>query len=252
MNFEGNNRYAGGITKTPIVLCAPEGAAYLCAEGRRLVCLVRHGQTDWNTERRLQGREPVPLNDSGRCQASECGKVLSAARDDGLGIAAVYTSPLGRAADTALGITSSLGMDAAEAVDLLIERDYGKLSGLNTEERRKLRQSTKEDLGVESVEDTAARMKRALVEISAVKEAGAVVAVTHGGIINALFSCITRGRIGTGKNFSENCGISLVAVGKDATFPLAYGLTGDLFLEYEKAFINRYNELRYTERNIEK
>ena len=54
-----------GITKTPVIHCAPAGAAHLTSGGRTLVCLVRHGQTDWNAVRRLQGREAVPLNEKG-------------------------------------------------------------------------------------------------------------------------------------------------------------------------------------------
>jgi broad specificity phosphatase PhoE len=57
--------------------------------------LVRHGETDWNRERRFQGHADTPLNDSGRRQAGELAALL---RSDGL--SAVYTSPLRRAKDT--------------------------------------------------------------------------------------------------------------------------------------------------------
>ena len=87
-------------------------------------------------------------------------------------------------------------------------------------------------------------MRRALNAICRAEEDGdAVVAVTHGGVINALFSVITGGAIGTGKNFSENCGISLVAYGTDATIPLAYGLTREMFLDYAAKYSRRLAEL---------
>lgn len=228
----------GCITKTPIILCPPAGAAYLVGEGRRLVCLVRHGQTDWNTVRRLQGRESVPLNDVGREQSARCGELFCAAVDSGLEIGAFFSSPLDRAADTAKYITDALGADEAATEELLIERDYGALSGLTTEERRELYRNGGPDPEAETVEATAARMKSALVKIASCDGSGAVVAVTHGGVINALFSCVTKGRIGTGKNFSENCGVSLVAVGRDATIPLAYGLVGDVFLDYVDRYVS--------------
>ena len=60
------------------------------------IVLVRHGETDWNRERRFQGHADMPLNDTGRRQARELADAL---RDEGL--SAVYTSPLRRASETA-------------------------------------------------------------------------------------------------------------------------------------------------------
>ncbi len=235
MSNEGYGRGSGGITKIPVVLCPPSGAADLVGEGRRLICLVRHGQTDWNIERRLQGREPVPLNETGLAQSAECGALFVAARDGGFEIGDVFVSPLERAAATAKAITDALGKDEAKTVELLIERDYGTLSGLTPDERRALHRRGGGQ-GVESVASAALRMKRALVAIYSETESGAAIAVTHGGVINALFSCVTLGAMGTGKNYSENCGVSLVAVGRDATIPLAYGLTGEIFTDYVEKY----------------
>ncbi len=243
MNCDGIVKNPGGITKTALVLCAPKGAAYLTSEGRLLVCLVRHGQTDWNIERRLQGREPVPLNAVGIEQSEKCGELFTAAREAGLEIDKAYTSPLGRAEETANAITDALGMGRAERVEALIERDYGALSGLSLDERRALYKSGKTDSGVEPISSTAARIKGWLADVAREKRGGAVLAITHGGVINALYSCITRGMIGTGKNISENCGVSLLAAGADATIPLAYGLTGDMFLEYIRDYYAARNDI---------
>ena len=227
------------ISKTPVILCGPAGAAYLVAEGRRLVCIVRHGQTDWNTARRLQGRENVPLNDEGRLLSVECAKVFARVTEAGLSVAGFFTSPLERAKETAELISSEADLGALREEELLLERDYGTLSGLTLEERQELRRRGVRGEGIESVGDTAARMKKALASVvSRSSGDGATVVVTHGGMLNALFSQITRGRIGTGKNFSENCGVSLVAYGDDATIPLAYGLTGDLFENYVKEYLD--------------
>ena len=232
-----------GITKTPVILCPPAGAAHLTAGGRTLVCLVRHGQTDWNTARRLQGREAVPLNEKGIEQARACGEMFAKAKAYGFSASRCLTSPLGRAVDTARFIAGALGLGEPESADMFIERDYGALSGLTTEERRAVYLAGGPNPEAEPVEDAGARMKRALVD-AACGAADAVVAVTHGGVINALFSVITSGRTGTGKNFSENCGVSLVAVGRDATIPLAYGLTGDIFLDYIKEYVKERKRLR--------
>ena len=133
MNNDVSGKTPGGITKTPIVICPPAGAARLTAEGRSLALLIRHGQTDWNLERRLQGRESVPLNDVGRGQSTECGKLIAKAIAAGLDIKMMFSSPLGRAADTARFMADELPFDRIETCDELIERDYGVLSGLNTE-----------------------------------------------------------------------------------------------------------------------
>ena len=166
MNCDGIVKNPGGITKTALVLCAPKGAAYLTSEGRLLVCLVRHGQTDWNIERRLQGREPVPLNAVGIEQSEKCGELFTAAREAGLEIDKAYTSPLGRAEETANAITDALGIGRAERVEALIERDYGALSGLSLDERRALYKSGKTDVGVESIDHTASRIKGWLADVA--------------------------------------------------------------------------------------
>ncbi len=63
---------------------------------------IRHGETDWNLARRLQGLTDVPLNEKGRLQAKECGDRL---RGEGVTFDRVYVSPLVRARETAALIT---------------------------------------------------------------------------------------------------------------------------------------------------
>ena len=60
------------------------------------IVMVRHGETDWNRERRFQGRADQPLNEAGRAQARELAELLR-----GEPVSAVYTSPLRRAGETA-------------------------------------------------------------------------------------------------------------------------------------------------------
>lgn len=198
--------------------------------------MVRHGQTDWNEQRRLQGREAVPLNGTGRSQAKECGRMLHVAADEGFVISKCFTSPLERASESAKYITEELGIPDAEVCELIIERDYGLFSGLGPDERRKLMSSGK-DCGGESVAETSDRMKRALCELARADGTAPILAVTHGGVINALFYTLTRGKIGTGKTISDNCSVSIAAVGKGAIIPLAYGLIGDSFADYAKRLI---------------
>ncbi len=88
------------------------------------VCLVRHGETDWNRLGKLQGREDVPLNDAGHRQAERCAAYLHQA-----GWSRVVTSPLLRAHQTAMVITERLGLPPPQPDAAFIERDYGAASG---------------------------------------------------------------------------------------------------------------------------
>ncbi len=91
---------------------------------------VRHGQTRWNVERRLQGRSDVPLNETGLEQARECAGCL--VNDP---IAAIVTSPLQRAHQTALSLAEQT--EASVTVDdKLIERSFGEYEGRIVEEVR--------------------------------------------------------------------------------------------------------------------
>lgn len=85
--------------------------------------VVRHGQTEMNIARVLQGRSDKPLNETGREQAAETREVL-----DGIGVtfAHVFSSPLIRAVDTAKIIAPGIEIKTDER---LIEMDYGPYEG---------------------------------------------------------------------------------------------------------------------------
>ena len=85
--------------------------------------VVRHGITDWNRERRLQGWTDMALNETGRQQAADTAVLLQ-----GIKIDAVYASDLARAADTASIITGIIG-GAPELDPRLRERDMGDFEG---------------------------------------------------------------------------------------------------------------------------
>lgn len=72
-----------------------------------LITLVRHGQTDWNLDRRIQGSTDIPLNDTGRADALAAAELLGTATHH-----AIYASPLIRAHETARIIAARLGLTA--------------------------------------------------------------------------------------------------------------------------------------------
>ena len=221
-------RHGRVLPTSPCVLVSPQLAAHYLLEGRTLVCLVRHGQTDWNLIKRLQGRENVPLNEAGRAQAAGIARVIAGTRKNGVSFPTVCTSPLSRAVDTAKYITETLGLGEPVVLSSLIERDYGSLSGLTLAERRQLFPGGEKQAGnVESVPAAAARMLTAMNDMLEISGQRTVIGVTHGGLINAVFSRLTSGEIGTGRTLTVNCSVSCVAAGIGEPLPLAYNLQNE-------------------------
>ena len=92
---------------------------------RKLV-LVRHGETEWNSDNRVQGSVDIPLSDRGRDQARE---VSWALLDRGFNFDAVFCSDLSRASETARIIAESLRIDHVEQDSLLRELHCGNWEG---------------------------------------------------------------------------------------------------------------------------
>ena len=88
------------------------------------LALVRHGQTDWNVQRRCQGWEDVPLNDLGRLQGRKVAQRLASWRID-----EIFTSDLSRAHDTATMIAERVGLKPQARIGLR-ELNFGQCQGL--------------------------------------------------------------------------------------------------------------------------
>ena len=93
------------------------------------LCLVRHGETDWNSLGKLQGRKDIPLNNNGILQAEECREFLKTTHWN-----VIITSPLKRAKETAEIINNEIKSPIIEMVEF-IERDYGDAEGMTVTER---------------------------------------------------------------------------------------------------------------------
>lgn len=154
-----------------------------------LLYLVRHGETDWNLARRIQGSTDIPLNDTGRRQAAETGRLLGRRPWD-----AVITSPLSRAFETGSIIARELGLPAPSTDADLVERQYGEAEGLNYREMAERFPGDTPVPGRESREEVAARVLPALVAIAQAHEDEAVVVVTHGGVIRSVLGVVDPGR----------------------------------------------------------
>jgi broad specificity phosphatase PhoE len=165
--------------------------------------LARHGETDWNRERRWQGHGGTGLNETGRLQARALARDLA-----GEPLAAVYSSDLERARETAEILARELGLPL-QLDPRLREVDVGEWSGLTwpeVEERfpdgaaRRLEGGTGWERG-EDFEAMAARVVGSLREIAAAHDGDRVVVVTHGGPIAAVW-------LASGGAFAERPNVS--------------------------------------------
>lgn len=155
-----------------------------------LIYLVRHGQTDWNAEYRLQGQLDVPLNDKGRGQAKRNGETLSKLIDDASAFDFV-ASPLSRTSETMEIIRTAMGLDRQgyRTDDLLKEIHFGDWQNRTWDE---LREERPEEIAArfddpwnyvapgEGGESYAMLSARALAWLNTVSQD--TVVVTHGGI----------------------------------------------------------------------
>jgi probable phosphoglycerate mutase len=152
--------------------------------------LVRHGQSTWNRQHRIQGQLDPPLSDEGRSQAERLGQRLSGRR-----LAGFYSSDLKRAFETSQLIGALIGMDP-EPVAGLREIYLGDWEGLNTtdlaqrfpEAWAKWSEEPNWDVvpGGEGAARFEARAAAALDAILQRHSHGDVLVVTHGGLIQVV------------------------------------------------------------------
>src|SRR3954451_7890805 len=157
--------------------------------------LVRHGETDWNAEGRLQGHTDRPLSDYGRSQAQQVAEELG-----GEELEAIYSSDLARARETAEIVGERLGLPIVLDPDLR-EKDWGTWEGLTPVERDRV-----EFVG-ESTEAHQERILRALRRIAERHPGGRVLVVTHGGSMRR----VQTAALGMAMPVVENCGRWLCA-----------------------------------------
>jgi broad specificity phosphatase PhoE len=152
------------------------------------ILLARHGESDWNRDRRWQGYADRPLTDRGREQARALAERLSDIRLD-----AIYSSDLERARATAEAVARPRGM-AVEQVPALREVDVGSWSGLTRDEAQErypeaFTRWLAGDAGWtdgETYEEMSGRVLRAIADIVGDHSDGRVLVVAHGGPIRAV------------------------------------------------------------------
>ena len=144
--------------------------------------LARHGETDWNLERRVQGHSDRPLNDTGRRQAEALAEALAGERLD-----AVYSSDLVRAHETARIVAARHSLDVTVVPDLR-EKNFGTWEGLTDREiGLRFPESRNGPWGDgETSEELSARVVAALRRIADAHAGQSVLVVSHGGALRAV------------------------------------------------------------------
>jgi uncharacterized phosphatase len=150
-----------------------------------LLYLVRHGETDWNLARRIQGSTDIPLNDTGREQAARAGALLSRRHWDG-----IASSPLSRALETGQIIGRAIGIDDIEILDDIVERHYGDAEGLTDKDLATRFPGDATVPGRETREDVAARVVPSLIALAERHPGKNLVVTTHGGVIRTVLNAI--------------------------------------------------------------
>ena len=152
------------------------------------ILLARHGETDWNAERRWQGHSDRPLNERGWAQARALAERLDATR-----LEAVYSSDLRRARDTATAVADRQGVELRMMPELR-EVDVGTWAGLTKAdvEREHPEAFARWRAGYaawedgETYEEMSERVVPAVLRIAETHPDAPVLVVSHGGCIRAI------------------------------------------------------------------
>ncbi|MFC5476509.1 histidine phosphatase family protein [Paraherbaspirillum soli] len=181
------------------------------------ILLIRHGETDWNLERRLQGHLDIGLNAKGLLQAQALKQSL-----EGVPLDAVFCSDLQRARQTAAALASSRGL--ALQIDAgLRERCFGALEGLRYEEAaerfpaayaamRRRDIDARYPAGVyvaETGREFSQRSVGTLMRLLGSGDYRRVAIVTHGGVLDSIYRFANGMDYGTPRSFEVfNAGIN--------------------------------------------
>ena len=159
------------------------------------ILAIRHGETAWNVDTRIQGHRDIALNDTGRWQAAQVARALA-----GEPIAAVYASDLLRAHTTGAAIAEAAGAPLHAEPDLR-ERSFGLLEGRTFAEieaelpeqalRWRKRDPHFAPEGGESLTLLRSRIAEVTARLAARHLGEQIVLVAHGGVLDVLYRLAT-------------------------------------------------------------
>lgn len=164
------------------------------------ILVARHGETQWNRERKWQGSSDIPLNEAGFAQARNLGESLR-----GEEIARIYSSDLQRAMSTAQVVSEVIGSGNISTDRRLRERGLGKFEGWKSvevagflgipEEQAEVLETDERSIegapGVEPWKSFVERVWAALSDISSSPVQEKTLVVAHGGVMRAVYYALT-------------------------------------------------------------
>jgi broad specificity phosphatase PhoE len=151
--------------------------------------LLRHGQTDWNIDLRLQGTTDIAMNQVGIEQVQNAAKHLDGGWD------LILSSPLSRARQTAEIVAGHIGIESVVIEPLLLERAFGIGEGLTYAEWGEKFAKLDDIPGAESRSSVEIRARELLSHIEQNYAGAKVLAVSHGALIRFVLSEVTAGAI---------------------------------------------------------
>jgi uncharacterized phosphatase len=185
------------------------------------ICIIRHGETEWNASGRLQGCEDIEINDLGRKQAIQVAQYLKNEPWD-----IIISSPLKRALETAQIIGRIVSVSDILVWDRLKERNYGEAAGLLPEERHQ-RFPDGVVPGQEDFESLRVRAYEALCEMVRTYSGKKMLVVSHGAYTNSILYTLSHGTFGSFKTRLKNGCINLLQHNDQLWTVVFYNKTSD-------------------------
>lgn len=155
------------------------------------IYLIRHGETDWNAQLRIQGHRDLPLNASGQAQAQALARALA-----GVSFAAIYSSDLQRARETAQPLAETAGI-AIRLENDLRERHFGCCEGKTREDIAAGDPAVAQGMagrrpdyvipGGESLLQLRTRVEACLLRLASRHAGETIAVVTHGGVLDIVY-----------------------------------------------------------------
>jgi probable phosphoglycerate mutase len=166
---------------------------------------IRHGETAWNVDNRIQGQLDIPLNATGRWQAA---RVAAALADEGLDL--IYASDLQRAHETAQAVANSAGCPIASERGLR-ERGFGEFEGWSWTEieqrwpaqsaRWRKRELDFAPAGGESLLVFYSRVIDTATRLVAAHPGQTIALIAHGGVLDCLYRAASRIGLEAGRSW---------------------------------------------------
>jgi 2,3-bisphosphoglycerate-dependent phosphoglycerate mutase len=181
------------------------------------LCIVRHGETDWNIERRIQGHLDVELNATGQQQAEATARGIV-----GHEFAALYSSDLMRTMQTAFTLGQVAGLEVRPETGLR-ERHYGRMQGMtykemlaqDAAEAESFRQRDPQyDFGGETLLAFADRIHKTIQKLAVAHAGKTLLLVTHGGVLDIVYRRATGRELTSSRDFGvPNAALNWIEVG---------------------------------------